>query len=249
MTVLVGNLGALTLAHSTVVPGNEIAVHASATDAARRNEQLALTIDHSIAGALSVPESSARIRILDSIVSNGNENDFTDAAVDAPTSVVDVERSTVLGSLSCGAIEARNCLFMSAVTAVRRQTGCVSFSYLSADSRVPRRYRCQPDLEIELRIREAEERTGNALTSSERDAVRLQTSVKLAPTFTSLRYGAPGYCQLRDSAPAPIRMGADDEAEMGAFHDLMQPQRETNLRVRLEEYLRLGLEAGVFHVT
>jgi hypothetical protein len=33
---------------------------------------------------------------------------------------------------------------------------------------------------------------------------------------------------------------------MGAFHDLFQPQRETNLNVRLEEYLRFGLEAGSF---
>jgi hypothetical protein len=36
---------------------------------------------------------------------------------------------------------------------------------------------------------------------------------------------------------------------MGAFHDLFQPQRETNLKVRLEEYLRFGLEAGSFYET
>jgi hypothetical protein len=46
-----------------------------------------------------------------------------------------------------------------------------------------------------------------------------------------------------------IREGADDEAEMGAFHELFEPQRETNLRVRLDEYLRFGLEAGIFYVT
>jgi hypothetical protein len=34
---------------------------------------------------------------------------------------------------------------------------------------------------------------------------------------------------------------------MGAFHDLYQPQRETNLRIRLDEYLRFGLEAGIFY--
>ena len=49
------------------------------------------------------------------------------------------------------------------------------------------------------------------------------------------------------SCPAQIRAGADDEAEMGAFHNLFQPQRETNLRVRLDEYLRFGLEAGIFY--
>jgi len=34
---------------------------------------------------------------------------------------------------------------------------------------------------------------------------------------------------------------------MGAFHQLFQPQRETNLRIRLDEYLRVGLEAGIFY--
>jgi hypothetical protein len=36
---------------------------------------------------------------------------------------------------------------------------------------------------------------------------------------------------------------------MGAFHDLMQPQRETNLRIRLEEYLPFGLVPGLIYVT
>ena len=51
------------------------------------------------------------------------------------------------------------------------------------------------------------------------------------------------------TVPVEIRTGADDEAEMGAGHTLYQPQREINLRVRLDEYLRFGLEAGVFYVT
>jgi hypothetical protein len=36
---------------------------------------------------------------------------------------------------------------------------------------------------------------------------------------------------------------------MGAFHALYQPQRESNLRIRLDEYLRFGLEAGLFFET
>jgi hypothetical protein len=36
---------------------------------------------------------------------------------------------------------------------------------------------------------------------------------------------------------------------MGAFEMLMHPQRLANLRLGLEEYLRFGLEAGVFLVT
>jgi hypothetical protein len=36
---------------------------------------------------------------------------------------------------------------------------------------------------------------------------------------------------------------------MGVMHALFQPQRETNLRIRLDEYLRFGLHAGLFYVT
>jgi hypothetical protein len=33
---------------------------------------------------------------------------------------------------------------------------------------------------------------------------------------------------------------------MGVFHKLFQPQREHYLQARLEEYLRFGLEVGIF---
>jgi len=33
------------------------------------------------------------------------------------------------------------------------------------------------------------------------------------------------------------------------FSSLMQPQREANLRIRLEEYLPFGLEPGVIYIT
>ncbi|HEX6160195.1 MAG TPA: hypothetical protein VF111_08525 [Thermoanaerobaculia bacterium] len=69
------------------------------------------------------------------------------------------------------------------------------------------------------------------------------------PAFTSRRYGHAAYGQLALACSDEIRSGADDGSEMGAFHFLMQPQRETNLRVRLSEYLPFGLEAALIFVT
>jgi hypothetical protein len=43
--------------------------------------------------------------------------------------------------------------------------------------------------------------------------------------------------------------GADDEAEMGAFHDLFEPQRVANLRDSLQDYLRFGMQAGIFYAS
>ena len=69
------------------------------------------------------------------------------------------------------------------------------------------------------------------------------------PDFTSLRYGDPGYVQLRRSISDAVRCGADNDGEMGAGNYLLAPQREANLRLRLDEYLRFGLEAGIFYAT
>jgi hypothetical protein len=73
--------------------------------------------------------------------------------------------------------------------------------------------------------------------------------VKVRPQFISLRYGDPGYGQLSLRTASELRRGADDEGEIGALHHLFAPQREMNLRIRLEEYLRVGLEAGIFYVS
>ncbi|MBD2080943.1 hypothetical protein [Leptolyngbya sp. FACHB-17] len=72
---------------------------------------------------------------------------------------------------------------------------------------------------------------------------------QLQPTFTSTRYGDPGYAQLNQNCAIEIRTGAEDGAEIGVFNNLKQPQRQANLQANLEEYLRFGLEAGIVYIT
>jgi hypothetical protein len=98
----------------------------------------------------------------------------------------------------------------------------VRFSFVPSGSLVPREYRCQP-------------------TPDDTSA--------LFPAFTALNCGDPGYCQLAIQSGPEITQGADDQSEMGVFHDLYQPQRESNLAGSLQEYLRFGLEAGIFHAS
>jgi hypothetical protein len=93
--------------------------------------------------------------------------------------------------------------------------------------------------------RDLGETSVNRLTAPEREAVL----ARLTPTFTSVRYGDPGYAQLSLTCAEEIRTGAEDGAEMGMFNHLKQPLREANLRASLEEYLRFGLAAGIFYVT
>jgi hypothetical protein len=72
---------------------------------------------------------------------------------------------------------------------------------------------------------------------------------RLQTRFTTDQYGQPGYAQLGLNEPPEIWTGAEDQSEMGAFSSLKQPQRETNLRISLNEYLRFGLEVGIFYMT
>jgi hypothetical protein len=46
-----------------------------------------------------------------------------------------------------------------------------------------------------------------------------------------------------------IRRGADDDGEMGAFHFVLAPQREDDLKARLQEYIPVSLEFGLFYQT
>jgi hypothetical protein len=136
---------------------------------------------------------------------------------------LDVETSTVLGPTALRSIEASNCIFAERVTVARRQTGCVRFCFLPLDSLAPRRYRCQPADEA--------------------------SAARVFPRFTSTTYGQPGYGQLAVSCPEAIAGGAEDGGELGAFNFLQQAQRLRALRASLDEYLRFGMEAGIFFVT
>jgi hypothetical protein len=198
-----GKLGRLTLRHCTVVPGAHPSLKVSSTNTR-------VEIDRCILGGITT-DASADVRISGSIL------DATYAG-----GPLRITNSTVLGAVKTSILRlASNCIFLGTVTAERRQEGCVRFSFLPPDSRVPRRYHCQPD----------------------GDASRIR------PEFVSTHFGDPAYCQLHASCPPEIREGADDESSMGAFHDTFEPQKEARLRSRIEEYLRFGLEAGLFYAT
>jgi hypothetical protein len=69
------------------------------------------------------------------------------------------------------------------------------------------------------------------------------------PLFDSLRYGTPDYARLATRCPTAISRGAEDGSEMGAFHDLYQPQRADSLRARLAEYTPAGTDTAITFVS
>jgi hypothetical protein len=80
---------------------------------------------------------------------------------------------------------------------------------------------------------------------AEIEMAKIRERDRVRPRFNSVRYGRPDYAQLADLCAEEIKRGADDESEMGVFHDLFNPQREANLRARLDEYTPAGMQAGI----
>lgn len=229
------SLGYLRIAHSTLVPGwaltpQGLPVHPDEPSLVVETANTKVTIERSIVGGLR-SHGDVELKLVDSIL------DATRVEGVASAGLHGIEEGGSLsmqGCTSIGKLHAISMPFISnsillaslaaediwkaAVQAKQRQIGCIRFSWLPQEARVPRRYRCQPD---------------SGSTAS--------------PRILSLRYGTPFYCWLSTSAVNVIRRGAEDEGEMGMYHHLHAPQRETNLRVRLDEYLRAGLEAGIFY--
>lgn len=256
----------VTLQHCTIVPGYSLGTDgtplspgATALSIEQTASPIQIEIDHCILGPIRAP-LNATILIRNSILDANADTNVAFAALDgvAPGGTLSIINSTVIGTVQTQLLKlASNSIFLSRTTdgsaparSQQQQTGCVRFSWLPLNARVPRRYRCQPDLEIGNEIDAAIKKSSSGtISAGKRQEITDAVVVRLVPAFTSLRYADPGYCQLRLSVPEEISAGADDEAEMGAFHDLFQPQRESNLRTRLDEYLRFGLVAGVFYET
>lgn len=193
-----------------------------------------------------------RLCISDSIVDATSADQEAIGAPGCPVghAVLNISRCTVFGQIQVHAIElGQNCIFEGRITVARRQRGCLRFSYVIPGSRTSPRFQCQPDL-VERAIAQNlyDEAKKNSLpqpTTVEIEAAKECERVRVAPQFNSTHYGMPTYCQLAATCPEEIVRGADDESEMGVFHNLFQPQREANLRVRLDEYVPVGSDVGI----
>jgi len=238
-----GNMAGMMVRHTTIVPGWGLHCDCepwrpSEPSLVLNEAPKCLRVEHSILGSIQVNreevrEDPGKIQISDTILdATSSEEEALCAPEETIANViVRITRSTVIGRMCLHELElGENTIFYGMVTVARRQSGCVRFCYVTPGSRTPRRYSCQPDL----------------AEASVKAQFRAQEDDRVRPRFSSLRYGQSAYCQLAEECAVEIKRGADDESEMGVFHDLFQPQREANLRARLGEYTSAGMNLGIF---
>jgi hypothetical protein len=187
-----------------------------------------LEIRRTLCGPLRVDGALSALTVVESLVDG-----FGPAGIAAPSSAVAVDRCTVIGTTTAQTLSASDSIFADIVTVARLQQGCVRFSYVPAGSSTPRRFRCQPDL----------------TTANLTGAALQEACGRLTPVFTSEDFASPAYGQLGAQCAEELQTGASNGAEMGLWNFLQQPQRATNLRNALDEYLRFGLEAALIRVT
>ncbi|NML46857.1 hypothetical protein HHL11_24140 [Ramlibacter sp. G-1-2-2] len=243
----------LAIRHCTLVPGWAIDCDCEPKRPSEPSLELSgvrarVTIEHSIIGAIQVQEDEVALDpiplcITDSILDATADDRQAIAAAGGAWAHVTlaIARCTVFGIVDVHAMAlGENSVFSGCVNVARRQVGCMRFCYVPVECRTPRRYRCQPDGVIAA----VKERITD--DAAKQQAEIANESLRVTPQYTARRYGAPAYAQLGADCAIEIVRGADDESEMGAYHDLFQPQRAANLRARLAEYTPAGMDVGLF---
>ena len=233
-----GALGRLEVRHSTV--GASAAGLAGGVRVVAGNEALTVALRSSIVGKVTMNAAAGGLGILDSIVgedrTSGEDPEAMTVVVQASAADLELARSTLFGRCAVRAIEAENSIVVGRADAAHRQTGCVRFCYAPLSSRVPRRYRCAPDLSLDS----AAVRLGRELTPAE----KVEIANGDTPRFTESRFPASAFGQLSLACPAAIRSGAEGGAEMGAGFGAGEPFRRANLADAMQEYLPFGLAAA-----
>lgn len=251
-----GKLRRLEIRHCTLVPSRDAArgeAESHLTDASLQLDELAedakVTIAHSILGPIVVEDRGELlpVEVTDSVLDalddkaraiwSGRAGPRVAAHV-----ALTIKRCTVFGEVHAQAVDlAENSIFSGCLHVEARQRGCVRFCSLHCRDETPRRYHCQPDQAIEDAQAEGD-------TDAKREE-RARIEARVRPIWRSRRYGDPDYARLADECDPAVSRGADDESEMGVFHDLFTPQRMARLRDRLREFVPANAEVGVIPVT
>jgi hypothetical protein len=173
------------------------------------------------------PTGKALVRLNRLLLEEGFPLELADLALGTAAGAMDLVRCTVMGPACIHRLEASECIFDERVLVGDTQHGCLRFSAWSSGSLLPRQYES-----VEVAPR--------------------------SPIFTSRTYAQPGYGQLLSNADrailagaagASILAGAQNGAEMGATAGEKTAIKARSLRIKLEEFMPIGLAPVLIYVT
>jgi hypothetical protein len=236
-------LAELTLTDCTLVPGwrfEAAPADGKPQQAAEPNtpvlqlaaNAIALTATNSILGAIrSNPLATVSLAncVVDATDPGSTAYETSDETSSSGGAALTMNGCTMVGRIHASVLQyVSDCIFWasgdrrgtSGLVADRRQQGCVRFSFLPFRAVVPAQYQCVQ-----------------------------QAVAGVFPVFVTTRYGQPGYLKLMACTDDSIRRGADDGSEMGVYHFVMAPQRESDLQIRLQECVPVGMEFGIVYQT
>jgi len=237
LSLAAGALSQLAVRHCTL---RSPAAAALETTAALR--QADIRIDRSIVGRIRLDfgagPAAGTLAVSGSLVS---ADGFAGDAITAATIDAGLKDVTILGGSAFKSLEATNVIFAGPALVTRRQTGCVRYSSIAPDSKMPKRFRCQPDLAIQA----AEARKGSPLTAAERSAATLGVT----PIFLDTGLNEPTAAMLHPLTSAGIASGGEGDCEMGVFAPSAERLRMSNIESLFDDYVPFGLEAGLIDDT
>lgn len=150
----------------------------------------------------------------------------------APTDLIRLTCVTVLERLVANHLQASDCLLMPALrkdlpasdTDVPA-SGCIRYS------RVPYLPAMPPDPQW--------------MSQGSPSALKVfaDSCHTQAPVFWHTQFGTPGCGVLHSDTPACLRFGAEDGAELGAYHDLAYTLREQAVMAKIQDNLPVGIQA------
>lgn len=187
-----------------------------------------IVLNRSVSGAIRADQSH-RLTVQTSIVDAGTGPDDPPAGARAVASVADpaqtpaaplsVSGATFFGQVHVREARGSGAIFTQRLTVWNHQVGCLKHCRFSGD--------------------------GDRLPPTR--ACVSGPGARVA--FTSIRHGQPGYGQLaRGTDSRVLARGPADDA-MGAFGFLLEAHKQTNLDIRLREFMPVGVRALVVKLT
>jgi hypothetical protein len=234
---ITGDATGVNLMDSTLVPGISLArdgkpIEPGEPSIVVTSIGVSLTLSSCISGPIGIAAGGSAC-ISSSIIDSCCPSNVAYAGSDLASAGADlrIEDCTVIGKLWTRTMQlASNTIFIArrprhdpwkaAIWSSRVQVGCVRFCFVPNDNITPKKYRCLPD--------------------------DPSHEAELWPNFITLQYGHPSYAMLSGYVPVAVWTGADNGAEMGAFHGTEETLGIRNVQLCAPEYLPVGLEAGIF---